>query len=158
MVPENRNLKIEDNLRQTHVTMSPQRLSDNRYPSPDACRYVAIVARRMSQYRYNGRRTTVSSQQITANSWPTAVSRQQFAESGQRITDSGSRLADTGSPNKKRGHPIGTTPLLSYTENPGLVLATVLLQSVLRVQDFIPALNGWLGEVFSPSQLVDYTS
>ena len=29
MVPENRNLKIEDNLRQTHVTMSPQRLSDN---------------------------------------------------------------------------------------------------------------------------------
>ncbi len=144
MVPENRNLKIVDNLRQTHVTMSPQRLSDNRYPSPDACRYVAIVARRMSQYRYNGRRT--------------AVSRQQFAESGQRITDSGSRLADTGSPNKKRGHPIGTTPLLSYTENPGLVLATVLLQSVLRVQDFIPALNGWLGEVFSPSQLVDYTS
>lgn len=61
-------------------------------------------------------------------------------------------------PGIKKGIAPSEQPLFILHENPGLVLAAVFLQSVLRVQDFIPALNGWLGEVFSSSQLVDDTS
>lgn len=66
-------------------------------------------------------------------------------------------LPDARMLRKKKGLPQWNNPSFILHGNPGLVLATVFLQSVLCVQDFIPALNGWLGEVFSPPQLIDYT-
>lgn len=58
---------------------------------------------------------------------------------------------------KKEGLPHWNNPSFILHGLTELVLATVFLQPVLCVQDFIPALNGWFGEIFSPSQLVDHT-